>query len=148
MKKQSGFTLIELLLVLAIIGIISAIAIPALLGQRERAKAKAVQANVDAIAAECTRVSDTLKEAGNAASAGTIVTSVLALSNYTLPNAKNPYSGSQVAYATSGSTTGQVVVSGGTTVDVGGLSYQSVTITGYYLVGGAAASLSKVVALD
>ena len=38
MKKQSGFTLIELLLVLAIIGIISAIAIPALLGQRERAK--------------------------------------------------------------------------------------------------------------
>ena len=38
MKKQSGFTLIELLLVLAIIGIISAIAIPALLGQRARAR--------------------------------------------------------------------------------------------------------------
>ena len=47
MKRQSGFTLIELLLVLAIIGIISAIAIPALLGQREKAKVKAVQSMVE-----------------------------------------------------------------------------------------------------
>ena len=36
--SRNGFTLIELLLVLAIIGMISAIAIPTFLGQRRRAK--------------------------------------------------------------------------------------------------------------
>jgi type IV pilus assembly protein PilE len=37
-KRGSGFTLIELLLVLAIVGIISAIVIPTFLGQRRRAR--------------------------------------------------------------------------------------------------------------
>lgn len=147
-KNQSGFTLIELLLVLAIIGIISAIAIPALLGQRERAKAKAVQANVNNIAGECARVNDTAKEAGSVLPATTIVTSVLTLPNYSLPNAKNPYQGSLCAYAASGTTTGSVVASGGAVTDVTGNSYSAVTITGYYLLGGVQTSLQKVVALD
>ena len=148
MKKQAGFTLIELLLVLAIIGIISAIAIPALLGQRERAKAKAVQANVDAIASECARVNDQAKEAGNVLAAGTIVTSVLTLPNYSLPNAKNPYNGSLPAYVASGGVNGQVQAVGAAVTDVTGSSYSAVTITGSFLVGGAAQSIQKVVALD
>jgi prepilin-type N-terminal cleavage/methylation domain-containing protein len=64
MKKQSGFTLIELLLVLAIIGIISAIAIPALLGQRARARDKAAQDNVSSCMADMIGSYDKVKEAG------------------------------------------------------------------------------------
>ena len=149
MKNQKGFTLIELLLVLAIIGIISAIAIPALLGQRERAKAKAVQGNVDACAGELARINDTLKENGNNATATTVVNDLLTLSNYTTPNATNPYDGKTAAFVTSGSLSGTVVLAGGTIMDSAtGMSYSGVTITGYYLDGGAPASRVKVVALD
>ena len=69
MKKQSGFTLIELLLVLAIIGIISAIAIPALLGQRQRARDKSAQSNLTAILPDLVSQYDKNKEAGTAVAA-------------------------------------------------------------------------------
>jgi prepilin-type N-terminal cleavage/methylation domain-containing protein len=155
MKNQKGFTLIELLLVLAIIGIISAIAIPALLGQREKAKIKAVQSMVANVAAECARVNDDLRQAaGGTVPSQDVVDAVLKLPNFNLPAAKNPYGGTGNPYI-SGAATSAVLGQVGLKSDdafkdpaVVANTYHAVVINGFYTEGGKDVETTKVVALD
>ena len=156
LKRQSGFTLIELLLVLAIIGIISAIAIPALLNQRQKAKAKATQSMVANVASEVVRINDDLRAnaaAGVIPGTASVLAAIALVPNYQYPAVKNPYGGIVTPYIFSGAATnpGEVgLVGSDAYVDpaTGNVAH-AVTINGVYINdSGTTVSATKVVALD
>jgi type IV pilus assembly protein PilA len=154
MKNQKGFTLIELLLVLAIIGIISAIAIPALLNQRQKAKAKATQSLVANVAGEIVRINDDLRanaSAGTIPGTASVIAALMSLPNYQYPATKNPYGGVLTPYVASATNPGEVGLVGNDSYSdpaTGNIAH-AVTITGIYINdSGSQVSTSKVVALD
>jgi prepilin-type N-terminal cleavage/methylation domain-containing protein len=102
MKRQSGFTLIELLLVLAIIGIISAIAIPALLSQRARARDKTAISNMEGRVGDLIGQYDKFREAG--LGSGAILSSLGNYLNVTGSKDMNPWIPTAAAFNTTVST--------------------------------------------
>lgn len=142
MKRQSGFTLIELLLVLAIIGIISAIAIPALLGQRDKAKQKATEATAQAVASE---IASSAKLMNNPTTSA-VMSYVRALPNFVYPNCKNAYTATATALTASGAagSDGQVGMVATTQADINGDMHNVINVSYKHLKSSGVITLAAV----
>lgn len=109
-KMQKGFTLIELMIVVAIIGILAAIALPAY--QDYTARAQATEALTSTAGVRADVGVDTAEAGGNAAvaSAATIASALLLDGKYYAPGGATVSPAGQIAVAyTAGALNGQTL---------------------------------------